>query len=175
MRTGSNLLFLGLVGLVLFGALPVHAQLASTHIEDVAVSSEEDVAVSSEIAETPQTRYFLEVQDANYPGAYQALSRLSYNGDFILLVETDAARNPISDTLLVWIQHHGPDQPLAKQSKWAELIVSCYPELLPDGLRSHHALPEAQGKVWLYFVENRYLVISDKRQPALDFALKTKF
>jgi hypothetical protein len=157
---------LGVAGLALFGILPARAQLAVNQTE---------AAAPSEIAETRQTRYFQEVQEANYPGAYQALSRLSYNGDFILLVETDAARTPISDTLLVWIQHHGPDQSPAKQAKWADLIISCYPELLPENVRSRHVLPEAHGKVWLYFVEDRHLIVSDQRQPALDFALTKKF
>jgi hypothetical protein len=167
MQTRSTLIRLvGLASLALFGVLPARAQLAVNQTE---------ASTPSEIAETLQTRYFQEVHDATYPGAYQALSRLSYNGDFILLVETDAARRPISDTLLVWIQHHGPDQPLAKQARWADLIISCYPEQLPDAVRSHHALPEAHGKVWLYFVEDRHLIVSDQRQPALDFALTKKF
>jgi hypothetical protein len=156
---------IGLAGLALFNILPARAQFALNQTEHV----------PSEILEEPQTRYYQEVHDPHYPGAYQALSRLSYNGDFILLVETDAARTPSSDTLLVWIQHHGPDQPLAKQAEWADLIISCYPELLTDALRGRHALPEAHGKVWLYFVEDRYLVISDQRHPALDFALKKRF
>jgi len=157
---------LGLAGLALWSILPARAQLAVNQTE---------ASTPSEIAEAPQTRYFQEAHDAKYPGAYQALSRLGYNGDYILLIETDAARTPISDTLLVWIQHHGPGQPLAKQARWADLIISCYPELLPDGIRRRHALPKAHGKVWLYFVEDRHLIISDQRQPALDFALTKKF
>ncbi|HMB89264.1 MAG TPA: hypothetical protein VKP65_00365 [Rhodothermales bacterium] len=153
------LLVLLLCGL---SVLPVHAQV---------VGSSEAASLPEEEAPLENTRFFQEVQDAGYPGAYHALSRLTYNGNFVLLVETDADHIPISDTLLVWVQHHGPDQPLAKQAKWADLIISCYPELLSDARRTRHVLPLAQGKVWLYFAGDRRLIVSDKRQPALDFAL----
>lgn len=153
------------VWLVLFcglGALPAYAQLAG---------SSEGTPLPVEEAPLESTRFFQEVQDASYPGAYHALSRLTYNGNFVLLVETDADHTPISDTLLVWVQHHGPDQPLARQAQWADLIISCYPELLSDARRTRHVLPQAEGKVWLYFAEGRRLIVSDQRHPALDFAL----
>jgi hypothetical protein len=157
--------FVRLVLLFLFcglGILPAYAQLAGAN---------DTARLPAEEATLYDTRFFQEVQDSNYPGAYHALSRLTYNGDFVLLVETDAERTPISDTLLVWIQHHGPEQPLAKQAQWADLIIACYPELLSDTRRARHVLPEAQGKVWLYFVEGRRLIVTDQRQLALDFAL----
>ena len=155
--------FLGLSVLVFWAALPVRAQVS---VDRTAVVD------ASEMAEASQMRYFREVHEASFPGAYHALSRLSYNGDYILLVETDASRTPISDTLLVWIQHHSAEQPLAPQAQWADLIISCYPDLLTGAVRSRHVLPDAQGKIWLYFIEQRYLIISDQRHPALDFALK---
>ena len=164
MRTLSYRL-LGLTTAVLLVSLPARAQVAVNQGED---------APLSEVAKISQIRYFQEVQEARFPGAYHTLARLTYNGDYILLVETDAARRPISDTLLVWIQHHGPDQPLAKQAQWADLIISCYPDLLTDAVRSQHVLPEAHGKIWLYFVDERHLIVSDQRHPALDFALKEK-
>ena len=158
-----SLSLFGLSMLVLGIVLPARAQVAVNLTAD---------AAPAEVAETSQVRYFQEVHEPSFPGAYHALSRLSYNGDYILLVETDAARTPISDTLLVWIQHHGPDQPLAQQAQWADLIISCYPDLLTGVARDRHVLPEALGKIWLYFIEERYLIIADQRHPALDFALK---
>lgn len=153
---GFSMLLLGIV-------FPAQAQVSVNQTMD---------AVSSEVAEPSQVRYFQEVHEPSFPGAYHALSRLGYNGDYILLVETDAARTPISDTLLVWIQHHGPDQPLARQAEWADLIISCYPDLLVSAIRERHVLPDALGKIWLYFIEERYLIIADQRHPTLDFALK---
>ena len=157
-----------LIGLALGGlvaVLPAHAQMAVHHGPD---------ADASEISETAHIRFFQEVHAEPFPGAYHTLARLTYNGDYILLVETDAARRPISDTLLTWIQHHEADRPLAKQADWADLIISCYPDLLTGAARSRHVLPEAEGKIWLYFVDERHLIVSDQRHPALDFALKEK-
>jgi hypothetical protein len=137
-----------------------------------ATAEADGVAVLAEEAPVANMRFFREVHDKKFPGTYHALSRLGYNGDFVLLVETDAARNPISDTLLVWVQHHAADKPLAKQAAWADLIVACYPELMLDEDRQRHVLPGARGKIWLYFIKDRYLIITDQRHAPLDFALK---
>jgi hypothetical protein len=125
-----------------------------------------------EEAALQRVRFFKDVQGTGFPGPHHILSRLTYNGDYVLLVETDAERRPISDTLLVWVQHHGPARPLSKQADWADLIISCYPELLTETTRQRHVLADASGKIWLYFVDDDYLIVADRRQPALDFALK---
>lgn len=106
-------------------------------------------------------RLFREVQPAVYPGAYHALSRISRNGGFTLLVEEDEAGRVISDTLLAWVQHFGEGQHIAPQARHADLLVTCYPQQIQDrSLRNKHVLPHAEERVWLYFLEGRRLVIS---------------
>ena len=113
-------------------------------------------------------RFFMEVQKPGFPGTYHTLARFGYNGDFVLMVETDAERRPISDTLLVWVQHHDAEHPLADQSRWADLIIACHPDLLPQAALERHVLPEGEGKVWIYFLEQRFLAVAGERHPALE-------
>ena len=154
----------------------------STKAEDAAGS---DVAVEAaferptsgedEIAEDAlleNVRFFKEIPAEGFSTVHHTLARLGRNGDFVLLVETDARRKPISDTLVVWVQHHGPNRRMAEEATEADLIIACYPELASSAVQARHVLPEARGKVWTYFIRGRYLIVSDRRYPVLDFTLR---
>ena len=142
---------------------------------DVVASASAAGADGEEIMEhmpMENVRFFKEVPAVGYSTVHHTLARLGRNGDFVLLVETDARRKPISDTLLVWVQHHGPKRAMAEQATEADLIIACYPELASSEVQALHVLPEARGKVWTYFIKGRHLIVSDRRYPVLDFALK---
>lgn len=141
----------------------------------VDAASEGPISGEDEIVENmplENVRFFKEVPAAGFSTVHHALARLGRNGDFVLLIETDARRKPISDTLLVWVQHHGPNRSMAERATEADLIIACYPELASETVRASHVLPEARGKVWTYFIRGRYLIVSDRRYPVLDFALR---
>ena len=133
-------------------------------------SLEEDEIL--EEAPLENVRYFKEVYAEGFSTVHRTLARLSRNGDFVLLIETDAKRKPISDTLTVWVQHHDAKRAMNPQAERADLIIACYPELASEAVRARHVLPSARGKVWTYFIKGRYLIVADRRYPVLDFALK---
>lgn len=158
------------------------AIIAPVRADDGAEKRDDETVAASATAgddEIPEhsalenVRFFKEVRAKGFSTVHHTLARLSRNGDFVLLVETDAERNPISDTLLVWVQHHGPEQPMAEQAAQADLIIACYPELASEAVQARHVLPEARGRVWTYFIKGRHLIVSDRRHPMLDFALKS--
>ena len=126
-----------------------------------------------EEAPLENVRYFKEVYAKGFSTVHRTLARLGRNGDFVLLIETDAKREPISDTMMVWVQHHDASRAMDPQAQDADLIIACYPELASEAARARHVLPTARGKVWTYFIKGRYLIVSDRRYPVLDFALKS--
>ena len=126
-----------------------------------------------EEAPLENVRFFKEVYAKEFSTVHRTLARLGRNGDFVLLIETDARRNPISDTMLVWVQHHDAQRAMNPRAQEADLIIACYPELASQATRARHVLPTARGKVWTYFIKGRYLIVSDRRYPMLDFALKS--
>ena len=125
-----------------------------------------------EEASLENVRYFKEVYAKGFSTVHRTLARLGRNGDFVLLIETDAKRKPISDTMMVWVQHHDASRAMSPRAQDADLIIACYPELASEATRARHVLPTARGKVWTYFIKGRYLIVSDRRYPVLDFALK---
>jgi hypothetical protein len=74
---------------------------------------------------------------------------------------------PEGDTLSMWIQHYGPGMMMDSRAVAADILVNCYPEMMPMNLRVKHTLPMASGLIMIYKFY-KVLIITDRRDIALD-------
>jgi hypothetical protein len=97
-------------------------------------------------------------------------------GNVVDLVEVDSHLKPkTGDTLEVWVQHYAPGQEnqktrLLRKSQEYDLLVHCFPQSVPDGVRTDNVLPEADSLVHVYpLMADDFTAISGSRSRALEF------
>jgi hypothetical protein len=97
-------------------------------------------------------------------------------GNVVDLVEVDSHLKPkTGDTLSVWVQHYAPGQEkqktrLLRKSQQHDLLVHCFPQSVPDGVRTDNVLPAADSLVHVYpLTGSDYTAISGSRSRALEF------
>lgn len=100
-------------------------------------------------------------------------------GNSVDLVAVNAQLEPITgDTLEAWVQHYTPDTTrhdqtaarLLRKSQQYDMLVHCFPEAVPEGVRTDNALPEADSLVYVYpIVNSDYTVISGEQRKTLQF------
>ena len=112
-----------------------------------------------------QHRYFLEV---DRPGSVFAVlygAGASDGGAFVRLLEIDAQRRSLGDTLTAWVQHFARDAEMAPEARSADLVIACHREAQPRYARERHVLPESAGRIYVYMMRGGILVVSDERIP----------
>jgi hypothetical protein len=107
----------------------------------------------------------------------QVLSRGQFRkgyGNSVDVVELDASMRPITgDTISLWVQHYEPGQKasrLLRKSQEYDLLVHCFPQQVPDGVRTDNVLPKADSLVYVYPLRGtQYSVVSGQKSDLLKF------
>lgn len=76
--------------------------------------------------------------------------RISYRLGIHRVLETDHQGNAVTgDTLLAYVDHYGPGMPVQGQMVVSDLLIVCFPELLPSFLIDKHVLPKSYGTIYV--------------------------
>lgn len=130
-----------------------------------------------DVEKGPQVRFFKNVDPDHSMTQILLRGKLRPGyGNAVDIVEVDRSLDPITgDTLQAWVQHYRPGQEkqktrLLRKSQTHDLLVHCFPDEMPPGVREDNVVPETDSLVFVYpLVGSDYTVVSGEETDVLDF------
>ena len=79
------------------------------------------------------------------------------------------------DTLEVWVEHFAPGDALNEpKARYADLLLMCYPDYLPEWAVNKHVFPWHKGEIFIYTVSENIAIVSTDRIDTFDLVLLAK-
>lgn len=105
-------------------------------------------------------RYFYELTEGR---SHYALACFDCDGAYSQFIELDENGVPITgDTLTVWTQHFSKEMGhLDSNALFADMIVSCYPNHVSNGLRSRHIFPSHDDLLRVDWAPGPFVIVTE--------------